>query len=183
MTRVVLMLAMGLLLTLMSGCGSPTLEPTAPALDSQQGPQVTETITAGETAGNTDSDPEGQQPAKPAIVDFGDVETEDEDDGEEEPMEAPAPGGRNPEAMLVERARQALAERLGLAQDEVTVSSVESVTWPDSALGCPAPDMMYLQVLTPGYRIVLEVGGTEHTVHTNRTDQIVLCGPDGKPVE
>lgn len=98
-------------------------------------------------------------------------------------MEAPAPGGRDPEAMLVERARQALAARLGLAPDEVTVSSVEAVTWPDSALGCPAPDMMYLQVLTPGYRIVLEAGGTEYTYHTSRTDQVVLCGPDGKPVE
>ncbi|MDT8305469.1 MAG: hypothetical protein RRC07_05995 [Anaerolineae bacterium] len=180
MIRIILVLLTGGLLAVMSGCGGSPLEPTAPALDSQTAPQVIESGTAGETGEQTGDETDDQRPAKPATVDFSEI---DSDDREEEPMEAPAPGGRDPETMLVEQARVALAERLGLEADDVIVSSVEAVTWPDSALGCPAPDMMYLQVLTPGYRIVLEVGGTEYTYHTDRSDQIVLCGPDGQPVE
>ena len=42
---------------------------------------------------------------------------------------------------------------------EVTVVSAESVTFPDGGLGCPEPEMLYTQVLTPGYHVVVEAGG------------------------
>ena len=54
------------------------------------------------------------------------------------------------------------AARAGVAPAEVTVVSAESVTFPDGGLGCPEPDMMYTQVLTPGYRVVVEAGGQEY---------------------
>ena len=54
------------------------------------------------------------------------------------------------------------AARAGVDPAEVTVVSAEAVTFPDGGLGCPEPGMMYTQVLTPGYRVVVEAGGREY---------------------
>lgn len=177
MARIMIALIIVWLLAILGGCGAaepPAPEPAVPEVDSQPTPLATETDAT-------------REPAEPAIVDFGEVEPEvepeAEPDEEEDAMEAPAPGVRDPGARLVQRARQALADRLGLALEAVTVESVEEVTWRDSALGCPAPGMMYLQVLTPGYRIVLEAEGEEYTYHTDRGNQLVLCGSKGQPLD
>ncbi len=69
-----------------------------------------------------------------------------------------------------------LAGRLGLPESAITVRSVESVDWPDASLGCPQPGMMYAQVITPGYRIVLEAGGKRYEYHTSQS-HVVLCSP------
>jgi hypothetical protein len=71
-----------------------------------------------------------------------------------------------------------LAAELGVSPDEVTVLSSEPVEWSDASLGCPEPGMMYAQVITPGYRFVLQAQGQEYEVHTDRTGQnVVLCQP------
>ncbi len=67
-----------------------------------------------------------------------------------------------------------LAERLGIARSAITVKEVVEAQWRDSSLGCPQPGMMYLQVITPGYQIVLEANGKTYTYHTSRS-QVVLC--------
>ena len=63
---------------------------------------------------------------------------------------------------VIEAAVADAASRAGVDPTEVTVVSAESVTFPDGGLGCPEPGMMYTQVLTPGYRVVVEAGGTEY---------------------
>ena len=68
-----------------------------------------------------------------------------------------------------------LAQRLGVTPDDVLVRSVAPVLWPDASLGCPEPDVMYAQVQTPGYVIMLEVEGKGYRYHTDRSDQAVLC--------
>lgn len=78
-------------------------------------------------------------------------------------------------AKSLEAARQELARRTGLNSSEVTVESVESVEWRDSSLGCPQPGGMYAQVLTPGYRIVLQAGGKSYEYHTDAAGRVVLC--------
>lgn len=69
-----------------------------------------------------------------------------------------------------------LASRLGIPESAITVRTVESVEWPDASLGCPRPGMMYAQVITPGYRIVLEADGKRYEYHTSRT-HVMLCSP------
>ena len=59
------------------------------------------------------------------------------------------------------------AGELGVAAADITVQSVEAVEWPDSALGCPQPDMIYAAVITPGYQVMLEAQGTTYAVHTD----------------
>jgi hypothetical protein len=69
-----------------------------------------------------------------------------------------------------------LAAKLNVSPDAITVQVVEPIEWPDASLGCPKPSMMYAQVITPGYRIVLEVNGESYEYHTGGGG-IVRCQP------
>ncbi len=60
---------------------------------------------------------------------------------------------------LTERARRDLAQRLGLNESDIGVSSVEQTEFPDAALGAPVEDEMSAQVITPGWRIRLTANG------------------------
>jgi hypothetical protein len=62
---------------------------------------------------------------------------------------------------------QLLAEQLQVDPTTIEVVTVEEVEWRDACLGIQNPDVMCAQVITPGYRIVLEVDGEQHEVHTN----------------
>jgi len=66
---------------------------------------------------------------------------------------------------LVSQARNDLARRLEIDEAEITLMDAEFVTWPNGALGCPEPDMMYTQALVPGYRIRLRAAGALHYYH------------------
>lgn len=57
---------------------------------------------------------------------------------------------QGPEAV----ARRIVAEHTGTAPEDITIISVEAVEFSDSSLGCPKPDMAYLQVITPGHKVV-----------------------------
>lgn len=63
--------------------------------------------------------------------------------------------------------RQILAQQLQLGLDEIEIVSVEQVEWPDACLGVYTADMMCAQVITPGYRVILEVDGEQYEYHTN----------------
>ena len=101
---------------------------------------------------------------------------------DDEPSEAPEPGVPDPVEALTRKAEMNLAERLDIDASQIEVVDVEAVQWNDSALGCPQPGMMYLQVITPGYRITLAAEGERYTYHTDRGSRVILCGPDGRPV-
>jgi hypothetical protein len=63
----------------------------------------------------------------------------------------------------------------------VVVNSIEQV-FPDGSLGCPSPDAMYTQVLTPGYQMTLEHKGKRFDYRINaRNNFVVLCN-NGRPV-
>jgi len=73
-----------------------------------------------------------------------------------------------------ERAIAALAGELHVHRDKILVDTVQAVNWPDSSIGCPKPDMAYLQVVTPGYKVILRVEGQIYTVHEAK-DHAFLC--------
>jgi len=85
----------------------------------------------------------------------------------------------SPEAdALVAKARADLAQRLGIQPQAVVVTSVQAVEWPTSALGCPEPGKVYLQVITPGYRILLTVGEKVYAYHASRSDVFYCARPE-----
>lgn len=94
--------------------------------------------------------------------------------------ETPEEGGATmpPESeALVEMARQDLAGRTGADPNAIGVVSVQEVEWSDAGLGCPEPDRVYAQVITPGYRIVLSVDSEQHVYHSSRS-RAVYCPPE-----
>ena len=84
---------------------------------------------------------------------------------------------------LIERAKDDLIQSSGAGSDEITVVSTEEVEWGDTSLGCPHPDEMYAQMITPGYVIVLESGGTTYDFHSGADPEgpLVQCTEDGTP--
>lgn len=82
--------------------------------------------------------------------------------------------GLSSNPVTVEAAKN-LASRLGVAIDQITLVSEEIVVWPDGALGCPQPGMMYAQVLQDGMRIILSANGTEYHYHSGDGRPPFLC--------
>lgn len=67
-----------------------------------------------------------------------------------------------------EQIKQQLAVTLGQPADTLTLVRKEHIEWSDSALGCPQPGMMYMQVLTPGYKLTFSDGTRTYDIHTGR---------------
>ena len=65
-------------------------------------------------------------------------------------------------------AREDLLSRLELSAGMVKIKGVEAVEWGDTSLGNPEPGMVYAQVVTPGFILVLQDGtsGSTYTYHT-----------------
>lgn len=161
--RLLLALVAAFLTLVLAACAAPVEEPAA-----QETPlQVT------------------TEPATPTTVEMDDVT---EDTNEEEttgnmPEEIPAPGIPDPKTYMTEQARLALADRLRVDVDTISVARVAERQWNDSALGCPEPGQMYAQVITPGFEITLSAEDGTYTYHSDMNSLLILCGTDGQPVE
>jgi hypothetical protein len=70
-----------------------------------------------------------------------------------------------------------LAQRTGVAADSIQLVEVTPQQWPDASLGCPAEGQLYAQVVTDGYRIVLDAGGQHYAYHTDMFNA-TLCEQD-----
>ena len=71
---------------------------------------------------------------------------------------------------------EAVVLTLGITETTaIRVIELEEVEWPDASLGCPQSDGVSAQVVTPGYRIVVEVDGEEIEIHTDRNGNAVIC--------
>jgi hypothetical protein len=90
----------------------------------------------------------------------------------ESDVSQPSPWESNP---LVQRAIDDAVQRTGVERSAVRVVSVESREWGDASLGCPQPDRMYAQVITPGFLIVLEAAGTRLEYHTDSSRRVEFC--------
>lgn len=83
---------------------------------------------------------------------------------------------------LIEQASEDLANRLAISSEQISLLEITEVEWSDSSLDCPQPGMSYLQVITPGYRIVLQANGQSYNYHTNRDAYFVYCEDQIPPV-
>lgn len=81
------------------------------------------------------------------------------------------PGSEKPVASAIAD----LMQRTDVAPEEITLVTVEAQEWSDASLGCPQEGYMYAQVITPGYKIVLEAQGKEYNYHTDSASTVVLC--------
>ncbi len=75
----------------------------------------------------------------------------------------------------VDAAVREAAARLGIPASQVVVQRVEDREWSDTSLGCPQPGLLYAQVMTPGYLVVLSGGGKQLEYHTDARGRVVFC--------
>ena len=76
---------------------------------------------------------------------------------------------------LVDMATKSLATKLGIEEADIAVAQAEYVTWRDSSIGCPQPDMQYMQVITNGSRIVLKANGAVYNYHSGASVPPSYC--------
>jgi hypothetical protein len=78
---------------------------------------------------------------------------------------------------IVGQALADLAARLSVEVASIQVLSVEDIEWRDSSLGVPQAGQMYAQVITPGYRITLQMGGKRYRYHADER-RVIFAGGD-----
>jgi hypothetical protein len=76
----------------------------------------------------------------------------------------------------VARAIRLAAAETGSNHASIEPISIEPVDWPDASLGAPEHGVMYAQMITPGYRVVLRAGDRELIYHTDRGSRVVRVG-------
>jgi len=76
---------------------------------------------------------------------------------------------------LVEKAIQDLSDRLTIEPDEIIVVEAREVVWSNSSLGCPRPGMMYADVLTPGYLVILNAKNFNFEYHAGEDSEVFYC--------
>lgn len=77
------------------------------------------------------------------------------------------------------RARRDLAERLGIAEGEVSISSISGREFPDMSLGAPVKGEMSAQMIANGWQINLGAGGKTYEYRADKY-QIRLKDFNGK---
>ena len=76
-------------------------------------------------------------------------------------------------------AKQDLARRLGVSEDEVSVKNVSEKDFPDMSLGAPVSDEMSAQMISTGWQFDLEARGKSYEYRGDKY-QLRLKGFDGK---
>lgn len=159
--------------------GESAVQPIEETVEETVDNTNSEETTTGPAAGQSDqTDPVVTSVAPSGSVDLGQLTPEPAAEGEL--IIQPAPGVPDPKAKMVQFASQELADRLGIDISEVTLVDIVTEEWSDSSLGCPAPDSVYLTVITPGYQITLEAEGESYVYHTDQVQNVVLC-VNGQP--
>lgn len=111
------------------------------------------------------------------------------------PPEPAPPNTRPPEPAspiagfeaITDAAVKFAAAELGVDAAAIQVVSVEEATWRNSCLGVDRLNEMCMDVITPGFRVVLSVDGQEIAVHTNQDASALRLAdpaqgaPDVKP--
>lgn len=75
----------------------------------------------------------------------------------------------------VQLAKKEVVTLTKLPEKTIDVVQQQRVDWPDSSLGCPQPGFAYLQVITPGYKIILQTPEEIFEYHTDMGSTILLC--------
>lgn len=68
---------------------------------------------------------------------------------------------------VVELAKKDITAKLNIPEADIQVLRVIPTEWPDTSLGYPEPEMVYAQVITPGYVILLQAESTIYEYHSD----------------
>ena len=98
------------------------------------------------------------------------------------PQDPPLPIATNPGlAALTETARADLAQRLSIPASQIKAKESKEAYWPDASMGCPQLGILYAQIPTPGYIIVLVHSGNEFEYHADTHANVRYCENPAPP--
>jgi hypothetical protein len=92
----------------------------------------------------------------------------------------PDTGSTIPPQIALE-AQRILSDQLGVDINRIRQVRVESVQWPDACLGLAAQGEMCAQVVTPGYRLLMQVDNLQYEVRTDLSGQVIRLGQQLNP--
>ena len=99
------------------------------------------------------------------------------------PKDPPLPIPTNPGLpALIEKAKADLAQRLSISMPQIKAIETKEVFWPDASLGCPQPDIVYAQIPSPGYLVLLVYAGNEFEYHVDIHGNIHYCENPTPPI-
>lgn len=78
----------------------------------------------------------------------------------------------------VQRAKEDLAQRLGVSEDDIQLNSVAEKDFPNMALGAPVGDEMSGQMISSGWQIDLSAQGEKYEYRADKY-QMRLKGFEG----
>lgn len=73
------------------------------------------------------------------------------------------------------------ADRVGVRAEDVEVVGYADVHWPDGAIGCPEPGMMYTTVMVEGKVLLLSVEGQVASYHGTDEGEFFYCASPTPP--
>jgi|GEM_PF-1126559 len=68
---------------------------------------------------------------------------------------------------VVDLAKNDLSQKLNIPIGDIKLVKEEAVDWPDTSLGYPDERMMYAQVITSGFRIILKAQDKLYEYHSD----------------
>ena len=98
--------------------------------------------------------------------------------GEQIRVDGDMMGGDEAPGAVAAAVQEYLAGELGVALGDVQVLSTEATQFSDGCLGLGRPDESCIQVITPGWVVMVSVNGQEYEVHTDETGQQVRVAGD-----
>jgi hypothetical protein len=67
-----------------------------------------------------------------------------------------------------------LSQDAGISINQIQIMDFEQVEWADACLEVPQTGQECVQVITPGFRVVLEVDGQEYEFHSNEDGTVIV---------
>lgn len=74
----------------------------------------------------------------------------------------------------IEKAKADLSQRLGIAESNISETSVENAEFPDLSLGAPEEGEMSGQMIVSGWKIQLNADGKTYEYRADDVDQLRL---------
>ncbi len=72
-------------------------------------------------------------------------------------------------------AKETLSQERDVDEGRIQVRRADAVRWPDTRLGCPQEGETFTEIITPGYRVLLQAEGALYRVHVGGGSAVV-CG-------
>jgi hypothetical protein len=67
-----------------------------------------------------------------------------------------------------------LSQDIDVTIDEIEIVDFEQVEWKDACLDIPSEGPVCAQVVTPGFRVVLEANGQQYEFHSNEDGTLIV---------